>query len=103
MAGPGVAGDKHFASALRIDPVSGALSPHGQPQMLPSRPIHTSVDQAGRVLLVADNDPGSSVTVHHIDPDGTIGAPVPQPGKLETGIYAHQIRDTCRPTRWSPW
>ena len=89
--GPGVAGDKHFASALRVDPASGALGPHGQSQMLPARPIHTSVDQAGRFLLIAYNDP-SSVTVHHIDPDGTIGAPVPQPGKLETGIYAHQIR-----------
>ena len=89
--GPGAAGDKHFASALRVDPASGALSPHGQPQMLSARPIHTSVDQAGRFLLIAYNDP-SSVTVHHINTDGTIGEPVPQPNKLDTGIYAHQIR-----------
>jgi 6-phosphogluconolactonase len=89
--GPGAAGDKHFASALRIDPASGALSPHGQPQMLSARPIHTSVDQAGRFLLIAYNDP-SSVTVHHINTDGTIGESVPQPIKLDTGIYAHQIR-----------
>lgn len=89
--GPGAAGDKHFASALRIDPASGALSPHGQPQMLSARPIHTSVDQAGRFLLIAYNDP-SSLTVHHINTDGTIGEPVPQPNKLDTGIYAHQIR-----------
>jgi 6-phosphogluconolactonase len=89
--GPGAAGDKHFANALRIDPASGALSPHGQPQMLSARPIHTSVDQAGRFLLIAYNDP-SSVTVHHINTDGTIGEPVPQPNKLETGVYAHQIR-----------
>ncbi len=89
--GPGAAGDKHFASALRIDPASGALSPHGQPQMLSARPIHTSIDQAGRFLLIAYNDP-SSLTVHHINTDGTIGEPVPQPNKLDTGIYAHQIR-----------
>src|SRR5262245_52974612 len=43
--GPGgVAGDKHFANAFRLDPSSGALTPHGQPQSLPSRPIHASVD-----------------------------------------------------------
>jgi 6-phosphogluconolactonase len=89
--GPGVAGDKHYASALRIDPVSGALTPHGQPQLLASRPIHTSVDQAGQYLLIAYNDP-SSVTVHHLNQDGTIGEEVKQPEKLDTGIYAHQIR-----------
>jgi 6-phosphogluconolactonase len=89
--GPGSAGDKHFANAFRIDPASGALTPHGQPQMLPSRPIHTSVDQAGEYLLIAYNDP-SSLTVHRLNADGTIGDLVSQPGKLETGIYAHQIR-----------
>ena len=91
--GPGVAGDKHYASAFRVDPASGALSPHGQPQMLPSRPIHTSVDQAGQYLLIAYNDP-SSVTVHRLNDDGTIGDPVKQTEKLDTGIYAHQIRAT---------
>jgi 6-phosphogluconolactonase len=89
--GPGAAGDKHFASALRIDPASGALTPHGEPQMLPSRPIHTSVDQAGQYLLIAYNDP-SSLTVHRLDEDGTIGEQIKQPGPLDTGIYAHQIR-----------
>jgi 6-phosphogluconolactonase (cycloisomerase 2 family) len=43
--------------------------------------------------LIAYNDP-SAVTVHRINPDGTIGAPVNQPGKLDAGIYAHQIRAT---------
>jgi 6-phosphogluconolactonase len=49
--GPGAAGDKHTANAFRLDPASGALTPHGQPQSLPSRPIHTSVDLAGEYLL----------------------------------------------------
>jgi 6-phosphogluconolactonase len=89
--GPGAAGDKHYANAFRIDPPSGALSPHGQPQMLPSRPIHTSVDHSGQFLLIAYNDP-SALTVHRLNADGTIGEPVNQPGKLDTGIYAHQIR-----------
>ena len=61
-AGRGVAGDKHLASAFRVDPASGALQPHGEPQALPSRPIHTSVDKSGEYLLTAYNDP-SNVTV----------------------------------------
>jgi 6-phosphogluconolactonase (cycloisomerase 2 family) len=89
--GPDAAGDKHYANALRIDPASGALSLHGEPQPLPSRPIHTSVDQAGQFLLIAYNDP-SALTVHRLKEDGTIGERVSQPGKLDTGLYAHQIR-----------
>ena len=88
--GPGIAGDKHYASALAIDPGTGALRPHGEPAALPSRPIHASVDASGTYLLTAYNTP-SNVTVHRIDADGRIGAPVAQPGDLDTGIYAHQI------------
>src|SRR5438445_13189461 len=29
--GPGVASDRNFAHAFRIDPATGALTPHGQP------------------------------------------------------------------------
>jgi 6-phosphogluconolactonase len=89
--GPGVAGDKHFAHALTIDPVSGALQFHGSPAALPSRPIHCSVDAKGEYLLAAYNTP-SNVNVHHLNADGTIGVPVAQPEKPDTGIYAHQVR-----------
>jgi len=42
--GPGgVVGDKHHVSAFRLDG-SGALTPHGQPLPLPSRPIHLTTD-----------------------------------------------------------
>jgi len=88
--GPGRAGTAHFASALSIDPATGALRPHGEPARLPARPIHVSVDAQGRYLLTAYNAP-SGVTVHRLEPDGTIGAPVPQPDNLDTGIYAHQV------------
>jgi 6-phosphogluconolactonase len=88
--GPGIAGDKHYASALAIDTATGALRLHGEPAALPSRPIHASVDASGRYLLTAYNTP-SNVTVHRIAADGRIGAPVAQPGNLDTGIYAHQI------------
>jgi 6-phosphogluconolactonase len=91
--GPGVASDTNFANAFRIDPATGALTPHGQPQSLPSRPIHTSVDIAGEYLLTAYNDP-SSLTVHRINSDGTLGTRVDQPNRLDTGKYAHQIRAT---------
>jgi 6-phosphogluconolactonase len=88
--GPGLAGDQHYASALAIDAATGALRPHGEPAALPSRPIHASVDRSGRFLLTAYNTP-SNLTVHRIEADGRIGAPVAQPGDLDTGIYAHQI------------
>src|ERR1700691_110833 len=73
--GPGIAGDKHYASALAIDPASGSLSLHGAPAALPSRPIHASADASGGYLLAAYNNP-SNVTVHRINADGTVGAPV---------------------------
>jgi 6-phosphogluconolactonase (cycloisomerase 2 family) len=88
--GPGVAGDKHYANALAIDPATGALRPHGAAAALPSRPIHCSVDRRGEYLLTAYNDP-SNVTVHRLGADGTIGEGLPQPEKRDAGIYAHQI------------
>jgi 6-phosphogluconolactonase len=89
----GVAGDLHVANAFKIDPATGALTPHGAPQMLPSRPIHASVEIAGEYLLTAYNNP-SSLAVHRINKDGTLGERVEQPEPLDTGIYAHQIRAT---------
>jgi 6-phosphogluconolactonase len=92
-AGAGAApkGSQHGLTAFRIDPVSGALTPHGQSAALQSRPIHVSIDIAGAHALVAFNDP-SSVAVYAIGPDGTILSQVKQPAKLDTGIYAHQVR-----------
>jgi 6-phosphogluconolactonase len=91
--GPGVAGDKHVANAFRVDPATGTLAPHGEPQMLPSRPIHTSVDRSGEYLLTAYNAP-SNVTVHRIKADGTLGDAVSQPAKVDCGIYGHQVLTT---------
>jgi 6-phosphogluconolactonase len=92
--GPGVIpGDTHLASAFRVDPNSGTLTPHGEPQALPSRPIHCCVDATGGYLLTAFNFP-SAVTVHRINPDGTLGDLVRQPAQPDSGIFAHQIRTT---------
>lgn len=84
-------GDRNFANAFRIDAATGALEPHGAPRPLPSRAIHATVDAAGEYLLTAYNEP-SSLTVHHINGDGTLGEEVKQPDVLDTGQYAHQIR-----------
>jgi len=89
--GPGtIPGKKHIASAFRIDPASGALTPHGASVALPSRPIHCCVDGSGRYLLTAFNFP-SGITVHRIGPDGTLGEQVVQHEQLDVGIFAHQV------------
>jgi 6-phosphogluconolactonase len=84
-------GKNHGVSAFRIDPSSGVLQPIGKPVPLAARPIHLSVDITGTHVLVAYNIP-SSITVHQLNADGTIGALVKQPSMLDTGIYAHQVR-----------
>src|SRR3990172_9393940 len=86
----GIKGDILRVSAFRIDAATGSLQPPGQPQPLPSRPIHISLDATGAYALIAYNNP-SGVTVHRINRDGTIGAQVNQPGPLDSGIFAHQV------------
>jgi 6-phosphogluconolactonase len=89
----GIRGSVHRASALRIDPACGEFTPHGDVLSLVSRPIHASVDENGEYLLIAYNTP-SNVTVHRITKDGSLGEEVSQSGKLDTGIFAHQIMVT---------
>jgi 6-phosphogluconolactonase (cycloisomerase 2 family) len=92
--GPGtIPGTRHVATAYRIDPSSGALTPHGDIAPLPSRPVHCSVDRAGEYLLTAYNHP-SNITVHRIKPDGTLGEQIPPREKLDVGIFAHQVLTT---------
>ena len=94
-SGPaGVAGNDthHYAFAFRVAP-DGSLIQQGEPVLLPVRPVHCSTDLKGHYLLVAYNNP-SSVSVHPIGADGSIGAAVPQYLKLDFGIYAHQVRAT---------
>ena len=82
-------GKVHRLCALSIGP-DGDLSVHGEPAVLPQRPIHHSLDRTGRFALTCYNTP-SNLTVHRINDDGTVGAAVEQPGDLDRGIYAHQI------------
>lgn len=84
-------GSNHHVTALRVDPGSGALSLHGAPIVLPSRPIHMTTDIPSRHILVAFNNP-SGLHVYRINPDGTPGVEVDQPEAVLPGIYAHQVR-----------
>jgi 6-phosphogluconolactonase (cycloisomerase 2 family) len=83
-------GDTHRLNAFALDPATGRPTAHGEARALPSRPIHVSVDRRGEFVLTAFNDP-SSVTVHRLNADGTLGQMVNQPTQLDTGIYAHQV------------
>src|SRR6266851_3804218 len=91
--GYGTQGTEHHVTALAIDPSTGALTPHGAPIPLPTRPIHISTDIPSAYILVAFNNP-SAVRVYRINPDFTPGEEVKQPGPIDSGIFAHQVRVT---------
>lgn len=83
---------QHGLTAFRIEPKSGALTPHGPATSLRARPIHLTTDNEGTHVIVAYNDP-SGVSVHRIEADGGIGPEVPQQG-LDGGVYGHHVRVT---------
>jgi 6-phosphogluconolactonase len=90
-SGMGPVGDKHHVTAFVIDPASGALTPHGVPIPLPTRPIHMTTDIPSDHLLVAFSNP-SALRVYRVNPDATPGEEVRQPGAVDAGIYGHQVR-----------
>lgn len=92
--GAGPAGTEHHVSAFRIDRASGALTPHGNPIRLPTRPIHLCTDIPSEHLLVAFNNP-SALRVYRINRDATPGEEVKQPGPIDAGIFGHQVRVTA--------
>jgi 6-phosphogluconolactonase len=86
----GIAGTEHYVRAFRVLP-GGVLQPHGEARALASRPIHNTVDATGRYSLVAHNHP-SALTVHRLNPDGTLGEAVRPAQPVDGGIFAHQVR-----------
>jgi len=92
--GPGSAlgaptgGANHGVTAFRLPD----LAQHGQPAKLHSRPVHISIDEAGRYLLAAHTIP-SELTVYRVQADGTLGEQVVQQQKPDAGVYAHQVRE----------
>src|SRR6266403_5215283 len=91
--GYGTQGTEHHVTAFAIDPETGVLTPHGASIRLPTRPIHMTTDIPSENILVAFNNP-SAVRVYRINKDFTPGDEVKQPGSIEAGIYAHQVRVT---------
>ena len=92
-SGYGKAGTEHHVTAFRIDPASGALTQHGEPVRLPTRPIHMTTDIPSEYILVAFNNP-SALRVYRITKDFAPGDEVTQPGPIDAGIFAHQVRMT---------
>ena len=91
--GYGKHGTAHHVTALRIDAASGALSRHGESIRLPTRPIHITTDIPSENILVAFNNP-SALRVYRVNSDFTPGDEVTQPGAIDAGVYAHQVRVT---------
>jgi 6-phosphogluconolactonase len=89
-SGMGAAGANHHVSAFRIDPATGALSPHGAAIPLPHRPIHMATDVPSEHVLVAFNNP-PDIGVFRINPDATLGTEVAQPPDIDPGIFPHQV------------
>jgi 6-phosphogluconolactonase len=92
-SGLGPVGDRHFVTAFAIDSVAGALTQHGEPIPLPTRPIHMATDIPSRHILVAFSNPGA-FRIYRINTDATLGPEVSQAGSIDTGIYPHQVRAT---------
>ncbi len=92
-SGMGPAGAMHHVSAYRIDTYTRALTLHGAPIRLPTRPIHMATDIPSDHILVAFSNP-SGVRVYRIDPHGLPGEEVVPPGPVDPGIFAHQVRAT---------
>ena len=92
-SGMGAPGTNHHLSALKIERDSGALSLHGAPIRLPTRPIHMATDIPSEHVLVAFNNP-SAIHIYRVNADFTPGTEVAQPGPIDPGIFAHQVRAT---------
>jgi 6-phosphogluconolactonase (cycloisomerase 2 family) len=92
-SGMGRQGNTHHVSAFAIDRASGALAPHGAPIPLPTRPIHMATDISSAHIMVAFSNP-SGIRVYRINADATPGKEVAQPGPIDPGIFAHQVRAT---------
>ena len=82
-------GRHHYLNAFRVDS-TGGLQPFGNAAELPHRPIYITVDQRGEYLLSAYSFP-SSLSVHRLNADGSIGDMVEQRASLDAGFYAHSV------------
>src|SRR5207245_11156628 len=80
-------------TAFAIEPATSVLRPPGAAIRVSTRPIHMTTDIPSENILVAFNNP-SAVRVDRINKDFTPGEEVTQPGPIDAGIFAHQVRVT---------
>lgn len=92
--GPRLNADSNHVAAFRIDPATGVLSPHGEPQPQYARAVHLCVHPSGRYLLSGHNLPRAGLTVNPILDGGTIGEEIKQVEGLDYGFYPHQVMAT---------
>jgi 6-phosphogluconolactonase len=92
-SGLGPVGDRHHVTAFRVDPLSGALTPHGDPIPLPTRPIHIATDRTSRHVLAAFSNP-AAIRIYRLGDDATLGDEVQQTSPVDPGIYPHQVLAT---------
>jgi len=92
--GPGLKADSNHVSAFRIDPDTGKLIPHGEPQVQYARAVHICVHPHGNHLLSGHNLPRTGLTVNPINADGTLAKEIKQPDGIDYGIYPHQVMAT---------
>lgn len=83
------ADDLHGLSTVEVDAGSGEMRLLGQ-TVLPTRPIHLTVDPAARCVLVVYNAP-SRITTHAIRADGTAAEAAAHSLPVNSGIFPHQV------------
>ncbi len=80
----------HYLNAFHVGS-SGALRPFGGAVQLTHRPIFITVDHRGEYLISAYSAP-SGISVHRLNPDGSIGDAIEQEASFDVGFYAHAVR-----------
>ena len=80
----------HYLNAFHVGS-SGALRPFGGAVQLTHRPIFITVDHGGEYLISAYSAP-SGISVHRLNPDGSIGDAIEQEARFDVGFYAHAVR-----------
>ena len=80
----------HYLNAFHVGS-SGDLRPFGGAVQLTHRPIFITVDHRGEYLISAYSAP-SGISVHRLNPDGSIGDAIEQEASFDVGFYAHAVR-----------
>lgn len=91
--GPGNKGTRHQLSACNLNLKDGSIGDVINSITLPYRPLHLSIDRQKKHLLVAYNNP-CFISVHQLDPSGSIGSAIKQDINLDGGIFGHQVMAT---------